>query len=94
MQALTRFPDVIAMLADHLDWTETLGMAFSAQAEDVAKVIQMLRAKAESAGNLQSTAEQVVTSRDEGGARVIYIAPANPERIYVPIYDSSAERLA
>lgn len=55
---------------------------------------QMLRAKAESAGNLQSTAEQVVTSRDEGGARVIYIAPANPERIYVPIYDSSAERLA
>jgi hypothetical protein len=52
-----------------------------------------LRAKAESAGNLQSTAEQVVTSRDEGGARVIYIPPANPERIYVPIYDSSAERL-
>jgi Protein of unknown function (DUF3300) len=93
VQALTRFPDVIAMLADHLDWTETLGMAFSAQAEDVAKVIQMLRAKAESAGNLQSTAEQVVTSRDEGGARVIYIPPANPERIYVPIYDSSAERL-
>ena len=39
VQALTRFPDVMAMLADHLDWTETLGMAFSAQAEDVANVI-------------------------------------------------------
>ena len=88
--ALARFPDVIAMLADHLDWTETLGTAFSAQAEDVANVIQILRAKAESVGNLKSTPEQVVTSRDEGGARVIYIAPANPERIYVPMYDSSA----
>ena len=90
VQALTRFPDVIAMLADHLDWTETLGIAFSSQAEDVANVIQLLRAKAEDAGNLKSTPQQVVTSRDEGGARVIYIAPADPERIYVPTYDSSA----
>jgi hypothetical protein len=90
VQALARFPDVVAMLADHLDWTETLGTAFSSQAEDVANVVQMLRAKAESAGNLKSTPEQVVTSRDEGGSRVIYIAPANPERIYVPVYDSSA----
>ena len=89
VQALTRFPDVVEMLSDHLDWAESLGMAFSSQAEDVASVIQLLRAKAESNGNLKSTPEQVVTSRDEGGSRVIYIAPANPERIYVPVYDSS-----
>src|SRR5262249_12188966 len=62
---------------------------FSSQAEDVANVIQLLRAKAESAGNLKSTPEQVVTTRDERGTRTIYIAPANPERIYVPVYDSS-----
>ena len=49
----------------------------------------MLRAKAESAGNLKSTPEQVVTTREEGGSRVIYIAPTNPERIYVPVYNSS-----
>ena len=49
----------------------------------------MLRAKAESAGNLKSTPEQAVTSREEGGSRVIYIAPTNPERIYVPVYNSS-----
>ncbi len=84
VQALTRFPDVVQMLSDHLDWTESLGTAFSPQAEDVANVIQMLRAKAESVGSLKSTPEQVVTSRDEGGSRVIYIAPANAERIYVP----------
>jgi hypothetical protein len=89
VQALTRFPDVIHMLADHLDWTQSLGMASSLQSDDVATTIQMLRAQAEKVGNLKSTSEQVVTSRDEGGSRIIYIAPANPERIYVPVYDSS-----
>jgi hypothetical protein len=89
VQALTRFPDVVQMLSDHLDWTESLGTSFSSQPEDVANVIQMLRAKAESVGNLKSTPEQEVTSREEGGSRVIYIAPANPERIYMPVYDSS-----
>ena len=89
VQALTRFPDTVKMLADHPDWTESLGWAFSVQDADVAAVIQMLRAKAESAGNLKSTPEQVVTTRDEGGSRVIYIAPTNPERIYVPVYNSS-----
>jgi len=89
VQALTRFPDTMKMLADHPEWTESLGWAFSVQDADVAAVIQMLRAKAESAGNLKSTPEQVVTSREEGGSRVIYIAPTNPERIYVPVYDSS-----
>jgi len=89
VQALTRFPDTIKMLAEHLDWTESLGWAFSVQDADVAAVIQMLRAKAESTGNLKSTPEQAVTTREEGGARVIYIAPTDPERIYVPVYDSS-----
>ncbi len=89
VQALTRFPDVVQMLSDHLDWTESLGTAFSSQPEDVANVIQMLRAKAESVGNLKSTPEQEVTTREEGGSRVIFIAPTNPERIYVPVYDSS-----
>jgi len=49
--------------------------------------IQLLRAKAETLGNLKSTPEQTVTTRDEGGSRVIYVLPANPERIYVPVYD-------
>ena len=89
VQALTRFPDTIKMLADHPDWTESLGWAFSVQDADVAAVIQMLRAKAESAGNLKSTPEQVVTTREEGGSRIVYIAPTNPERIYVPVYNSS-----
>ena len=82
VQALTRFPDVIEMLADHLDWTESLGAAFALQPNDVSTTIQMLRARAERAGNLKTTPQQTVTTREEGGTRIIYITPANPQRIY------------
>ena len=53
VQALTRFPDVIKMLSEHLDWTKSLGWAYSVQPTDVGTAIQMLRAKAETLGNLQ-----------------------------------------
>ena len=87
VQALTRFPEVVEMLADHLDWTQSLGAAFSQQPQDVATAIQLLRAQAQKAGNLTSTPQQVVTTREEAGAPVIFIAPAQPDRIYVPVYD-------
>lgn len=87
VQALVRFPEEIRMLAEHLEWSQSIGLAFSLQPADVMAAVQMLRAKAESVGNLKSTPEQVVTVREESGARVIYIAPANPERIYVPRYN-------
>jgi len=87
VQALVRFPEEIRMLAEHLDWSQSIGLAFSLQPADVTAAVQMLRAKAESVGNLKSTPEQVVTVRQESGTRVIYIAPANPERIYVPRYN-------
>jgi len=87
VKALARFPDVIRKLADHLDWTESLGIAVATQTSDVTTAIQLLRAKAEALGNLNSTPEQTVTARDEGGSRIIYVLPANPERIYVPVYD-------
>jgi hypothetical protein len=89
VQALVRFPDEIRMLAEHLDWSQSLGMAFALQPADVSAAVQMLRAKAEGVGNLKSTPEQTVTAREEGGLRIIYIAPTNPERIYVPQYDTS-----
>jgi hypothetical protein len=87
--ALARFPDVIKLLSEHLDWTESLGWAFAVQPNDVATVTQLLRAKAEKAGNLQSTPQQTVTTRQENGSTVIQVLPADPERIYVPVYDSS-----
>ncbi len=89
--ALLRFPDVIEMLVDHEDWTESLGFAFDRQPEDVTTVIQLLRAQAEKLGNLKTTPQQVVTVQEatSSAPRVISIAPAQPERIYVPVYNSS-----
>ncbi len=89
VQALTRFPDVLKLLSDNLEWTEALGFAFMAQPNDVSTAIQLLRAKAQKVGNLKSTPQQVVTTRPSEGRENIYITPANPERIYVPTYDSS-----
>ncbi|RAI34323.1 DUF3300 domain-containing protein, partial [Rhodoplanes roseus] len=89
VKGLVRFPDVVRMLHDNMQWTESIGLAFSTQPQDVSTAIQTLRAKAESAGTLKSTPQQAVSTRDDGGQRAIYIAPTSPERIYVPIYDPS-----
>ena len=43
-----------------LDWTTNLGDAIVNQPQDVANVIQLLRAKAQEAGRLKTTKEQVV----------------------------------
>ncbi|MGQ3674418.1 DUF3300 domain-containing protein, partial [Xanthobacter sp. TB0139] len=90
VKALARFPDVVEMLASNMEWAETLGYAFVTQPDDVSAAIQLLRAKAQEVGNLKTTPQQVVTTRENNGQSTIYITPANPERIYVPSYDSSS----
>src|SRR5262245_47144883 len=81
--ALGRFPTVLKMLADYPDWTEDLSYAFATQQEDVMDSIQRLRAQAQEAGSLISTPEHEVVADDDG----IQIVPANPEVIFVPVYD-------
>ena len=60
MKALARFPDVIKLMSADLDWTTDLGDAEVNQPQDVAEVIQDLRAKAEAAGTLKTTDQQTV----------------------------------
>ena len=60
VKALARFPDVIKMMSADLDWTTDLGDAEVNQPQDVAEVIQALRAKAEAAGTLKTTDQQTV----------------------------------
>jgi Protein of unknown function (DUF3300) len=62
VKAMLRFPAVIRKLSDDLDWTTDLGDAIVNQTQDVANVIQMLRSKAQQAGTLKTTNEQVVTT--------------------------------
>ena len=68
VKALARFPDVIKMMSADLDWATDLGDAEVNQPQDVAEVIQDLRAKAEAAGTLKTTDQQTV-ERVEAAAR-------------------------
>ena len=86
MKALLRFPDVVRKLSDDLDWTTSLGDAIVNQPQDVANVIQELRAKAQNAGTLKTTKEQVVTTQKQDGRDVVTIELADPSVIYVPSY--------
>ncbi len=83
VKSLVPFPQVLSMLNSNLGWTQQLGYAFATQQADVMGSVQRLRAQAEQAGTLASTAQQSVTS--EQGA--IVIQPANPQVVYVPVYN-------
>jgi uncharacterized membrane protein YgcG len=83
VQALAHYPTVLKWLDDNLDWTTELGEAFLNQQPEVMNSVQRLRATAQNLGNLQSTPQQQVT--DDGAD--IEIVPADPDEIYVPIYN-------
>ncbi len=83
VKALTAFPTVLAQMDKNLQWTTDLGNAYYNQPQDVMDSVQAMRQKAQVAGQLRSTPQQVVTN--EGGA--IAIAPASPTVVYVPVYN-------
>ena len=106
VKALARFPDVINMMSADLDWTTDLGDAEVNQPQDVAEVIQDLRAKAEAAGTLKTTDQQTVerveasappvagasqgSTAPQATASYISIQPTDPSTVYAPTYDPSA----
>lgn len=86
IKALVQFPDVLKTMSEKLDWTQKLGDAFLAQQDEVMDEIQLLRSKADAAGNLDSNAKQKV-SKDTGGTNPVYvIEPAESNTVYVPTY--------
>ena len=87
IQALVVFPDVLARLNSNIRWTTDLGNAFLAQQADVMNAVQRLRAQASQAGKLQSNSQVTVTTQTDGGQAAIEIQPADPEVVYVPVYN-------
>lgn len=83
VKSLTEVPNVLNMMNEKLDMTTNLGNAFLDQQNQVLDAIQNLRAKAKAAGYLNSGKEQVV----DASSTDITIAPADPDTVYVPIYD-------
>jgi hypothetical protein len=90
VQALTAFPDAMALLSRDIRWTTDLGNAFLSQQQDVMNAIQMLRARAQSNGQLVSGPQQAVTTQAQNGQSAIEIQPANPQVMYVPTYAPQA----
>ena len=87
--ALAPFPQVIQMLVEKPDWTKPLGAAFTSNQAAVYQSIQRLRAAAMALGNLKTTPQQeVVTETASTGQTVILVQPANPQVVYVPVYNT------
>jgi len=87
VQALVAFPDVLAMLNRDVRWTTDLGNAFLAQQQDVMAAVQRMRVRAEQNGKLQSNSQQTVTTDTQNGQSAVVIEPANPQYVYVPVYN-------
>ncbi len=83
VKALTAFPPVLGNMDKNLSWTSSLGDAYYNQQQDVMDAVQVMRQRAQEAGNLQTTPQQTVTTQDS----TIIIEPASPEVVYVPAYD-------
>lgn len=84
VKALTQFPSVLDNLAKNLSWTSSLGEAYHTQAADVMTAVQVLRGKAQAAGNLKSGSQITVVQQ---APQVIVIQPTNPQVVYVPTYN-------
>ena len=84
VKALTAFPSVLGNMDKNISWTSSLGDAYYNQQQDVMAAVQVMRKKAQQAGNLKTTEQQTVTTDDYGD---IEIAPVNPEVVYIPAYD-------
>jgi len=83
VKAVAQFPSVLGNMDKNLSWTSALGDAYVNQPQDVTAAVQVMRKRAQQAGNLKTTAQQTVSTERE----TIVIEPARPEVVYVPVYD-------
>lgn len=98
VKELTQFPDVLTRMDTDLNWTTQLGQAFVNQPQDVMDAIQAFRRKAQEAGTLKTTPQQVIIVTNAVVEKtyqtqivyvtntVVQIQPSNPQVIYVPTY--------
>jgi hypothetical protein len=91
VKSLALFPRVLRMLDANLEWTEQLGEAYLADPAALMDAVQRLRRRAQSAGRLVTTPQEIVHAEQEP-TRIeesITIEATSPEVVYVPICDPS-----
>ncbi len=101
VKAAAKIPALIAQMDADLDWTIRLGKAFLDQPKELMDAIQALRAKAQKAGTLQNSSQQVVVVTNVVVEKVvekqvvvvtntvIEIQSSNPQVVYVPSYPTT-----
>lgn len=99
VKAVARVPAVIQKMNDDLSWMIELGEAFLAQDKDLMDAIQAMRDKAQKAGTLRTTPQQVVVVTNSVVEKtveqqvvvvtntVVQIQPASSSVVYVPTYN-------
>ncbi|HEX6442550.1 MAG TPA: DUF3300 domain-containing protein [Stellaceae bacterium] len=83
VKALCAFPQVVQMMAEHIEWTEALGVAFATQQAEVMTRVQALRHLAMKSDRLSKVKHLKV--QEEG--QTIVITEAEPGRIFIPVYN-------
>jgi len=98
VKAVAKFPALIAQMDADLDWTVQLGAAFLEQPKELMDAIQALRLRAQQAGTLRSTPQQVVTVTNmlviqtnvtqvvTVTNQIVQVQPSDPQVVYVPTY--------
>jgi hypothetical protein len=101
VKGLTQFADVLNQMATNLSWTSALGDAYFNIPQNVMNAVQVMRQRAQTAGNLKTTQQQKVTVENQAPAptdssqpvivqappQTIIIQPAQPQVVYVPAYN-------
>jgi hypothetical protein len=99
VKAVARVPEAIKKLNAEIAWTIELGEAFLAQDKDIMDAIQSMRGKAQKAGTLKTSEQQVVVVTNMIVEKtveekvvvvtntVVQIQPASSTTVYVPTYN-------
>ncbi len=82
-KTLTEFPKVLANMDSNLAWTSSLGEAYINQPVEVLNAVQVMRKRAQAAGNLNSTSQQTVSNQSQG----VSVQPTDAQTVYVPQYN-------
>ena len=83
VKAVAHYPEVLSTLDRKPQWAAALGQAYLNQQDDLMVAVQNLRARAVADGNLVSTSQQQVITEEQ----TVSIIPAQPQIIYVPVYN-------
>jgi hypothetical protein len=80
--SLLNYPDVVKMMSDDLDWTQSLADALTNQQKDVLIAIQQLRDEAVAKDIVKTDDKVTVVVENEN----VVIRPTDPQKVYIPQY--------